>query len=134
MKTSTIFALIVLAAFGSASALPQNRSEPQKYTYRISGYITDGVGRPAFSVLVCWYPHEKPLNETIPCTGTDEEGRYELVVHAIPGKYFLVAHPGSAGPDYNNGQVKSSDIIEFGAFDELRMVDLHFDEAKGPRR
>lgn len=142
----TILLLLLLALVGTITRVAaQQVPEPKYYSYTLAGMVIDEFGRPAAGINVCWIPAERPINGRIPCTQTDEKGRYNLFVSDVPDEYtvsatsyypFLLGDGESPGKALvnENGEVKvkkvkeyrsaSSGKLFFGAADESRTIDL----------
>jgi hypothetical protein len=143
MKT---FLLAMLGLMGLATYLSaQEVVSRNYYSYSIEGIITDESGHPSADIYVCWWPADRPLSR-IPCSRSNEKGRYVLSIKDVPDKYVVKASsyqgllvedgksPGKAMVERKNGDVDlkrileyqsaSTDALTFGPSDESRTIDL----------
>lgn len=113
------------------TSLPQSLPEPVRYTYRISGQVSDKRGHPLAKWHVCWLPAERPLGGRVPCTRTAADGTYELHVQDIPDKYRLIVSDRDwllvKKSKRNSGRTKTTDVLVFGSSDESRIVNFEFE-------
>jgi hypothetical protein len=128
----TILLLLLITFICSGSGLAQRVGELQRFTYNLSGKVTDNKSIPLSQMFVCWdVAPERPLTGRIPCTQTDQGGEYALTVHGIPDKYIVWASNClSMITDPKRCRWKSSEVLEFGAHDETRRIDLQFAATK----
>jgi hypothetical protein len=145
MKTIVLAMLVLIGLTTYLSA--QEVVSRNYYSYTIDGIITDESGQPSADINVCWWPVDRPLGGRIPCTKSNEKGRYILSVKDVPEKYVVRASnydslilladaksPGKAMIIRKNGDVDlkriveyrsaTTDVLTFGPSDESRTIDL----------
>jgi len=106
----------------------------QRYTYEVRGKVYDETSNPMAHTTVCWIPAERPINGRIPCTNTDDDGSFTLIVNDVPDKYVVCASTTTSpfvfvGEDPSH-RVACTKTMEFGAGDQDRKVDLRFEKPK----
>jgi hypothetical protein len=131
--TSIFLSLVIVC---SISAFSQTRPDPQRYTYRISGNVTDEYWQPMVKIFVCWHGRADGI---ILCAKTDEDGNFDLTVADTPKTHWVTASDCTTSmldrDDRHGCRLKSSGMLEFGSQDESRTIDFHFDsETNGGSR
>jgi hypothetical protein len=117
-------------AMEEMAATLQTANSPRRYTYVVRGKVYDEKSHAMAHMTVCWVPGVRPINGQIPCSNSDDDGSFALIVDDVPDKYFVCASTTSSpfvfvGEDPSH-RVICSNILEFGAGDEDRKVDLRF--------
>jgi hypothetical protein len=127
----TILLLLLIRFICSGSALSQRVVELQRFTYNLSGKVTDNKSIPLSQMFVCWEPAERPPSGRMACVQTDQGGEYALTVQDTPDKYIVWASNClSRFTDPKRCRPKFSEVLEFGAHDETRRIDLQFAAGK----
>jgi hypothetical protein len=124
---------ILLALAAGSAALPRTtQDEPQRYTYHVWGEVLDEHSRTRPQTTVCFVPAERPINGRIPCTKTDDSGAFALTVKDVPDKYRVCASTTDSpfileGEEGKGQRAACGAVMEFGAKDECRKVELRFE-------
>lgn len=131
MRFILLFLVTIVFCFNSAFSQTVQNS-PQRFLYHIWGSVLDEQSQLMANISVCFLWVDGPLQGRIPCTKTNYEGEFALIVKGVPDKYVVSASTREQPFRFvenkdKNYRFKSTEPIEFGAKDECRKVTLQFD-------